>query len=250
MHHPVDRVTFLIFLHYHSSLLRHDMTPDIFFLLLFRCVLCVTTGIYILLPCIDRVMKVDLRTFNFTIPISEVVLKDSIPISVETVVWCKVCSVISAVSHTEDYWRSSRYLAAATLRKVLGMKNLTDVISDKTNFSHEVKSHINEATIRMGIKIERVEIKSLRLPPHLRRTMATEGIACRDALAMSAFADGERDASVALMEAASLMDRTALQMRYMQVLNSIQTKTELGSTLFFPVPLDFGIWASGDTKDD
>ena len=206
-------------------------------------------GIYILLPCIDRVMKVDLRTFNFTIPISEVVLKDSIPISVEAVVWCKVCSVISAVSHTEDYWRSSRFLAAANLRKLLGTKNLTDVISDKSNFSDEVRNNINDATVRMGIRIERVEIKSIRLPPHLRRAMAIEGITLRESASMAIFADGERDASHSLTEAASVLDSTALQMRYMQVLNSIQMKTELGSTLFFPVPLDFGFLFDPPAED-
>lgn len=105
----------------------------------------------------------------------------------------KVCSVIVAVSHVEDYGQSTRFMAASMLRKVLGGRNLTDVLSDRKGFNEAMKKNINEATIMMGIRVERVEINSMSFPVGLRRAMAVEGLATREALANQEFATGERN---------------------------------------------------------
>ncbi|KAI1296839.1 Band 7 protein [Halotydeus destructor] len=198
-------------------------------------------GLIFVVPCIDTMVKVDLRTFNFTIPTSEVMLKDSTPVNVEAVVYCRVCCVLVAVTHVEDYGQSTRLMASSIVRKVLGSKILADVLSERATLSTELVAKINDATLGMGIRIERVEIKTLSMTSHLQRAMAVEGVAARDARAMVIFAEGERMASFNLAKAGTQLTPTALQLRFMQSLNTIQHNTDRGSTLLFPIPMRLGI---------
>lgn len=158
-------------------------------------------------------------------------------------VWAKVSSVISAVTATEDYYESSKLYAAAVVRKVLGSHTLADVVNDgKMLINKEITNKINAVTTKIGVKVQRIDLKNISLPEQLQRVMAREGIATRESKAMSLFADGERASAGHLTAAGDQLDQTALSLRYMQTLTSINNNTDQGTTLFFPVPIDFGFW--------
>ena len=161
----------------------------------------------------------------------------------------QVYSVISAVTCTEDYYYSTKCYAAAVVRKVLGSHKLSDVVNDsKFLISSEIRRKINEMTIRIGVRCERIDLKNISLPEQLQRVMAREGIASRESKAMSLFADGELAASGHLTAASGNMDQTALSLRYMHTLISIQSNTDQGSTVLFPVPIDFGMWTFAESS--
>lgn len=158
--------------------------------------------------------------------------------AVDAVVYYRISNATIAVSNVEDYGRSTRLLAATTLRNVLGTKNLSEILSERESISHVMQSSLDEATDPWGVKVERVEIKDARLPVQLQRAMATEAEAAREARAKVIAAEGEQRASRALKEAAEVIHDTpaALHLRYLQTLNSIAA--EKNSTIVFPLPID------------
>jgi len=138
---------------------------------------------------------------------------------------------------------STRLLAATTLRNVLGTKNLSEILSEREQISHVMQAALDEATDPWGVKVERVEIKDVRLPVQLQRAMAAEAEAAREARAKVIAAEGEQKASRALKDAAAVIHESpsALQLRYLQTLNSISA--EKNSTIIFPFPVDiFDSW--------
>ncbi|KZS19110.1 Band 7 protein [Daphnia magna] len=141
-----------------------------------------------------------------------------------------------SMSHRKSH--STRLLAATTLRNVLGTKNLAEVLSERETISHTMQSSLDEATDPWGVKVERVEIKDVRLPVQLQRAMAAEAEAAREARAKVIAAEGEQKASHALREAAEIISESpgALQLRYLQTLNTISA--EKNSTIIFPLPID------------
>lgn len=143
-----------------------------------------------------------------------------------------------AVANVEDYNRSTRLLASTTLRNVLGTKNLSEILADRETIAHVMQAALDEATDPWGVKVERVEIKDVRLPQQLQRTMAAEAEATREAKAKVIAAEGEMKASEALKEASLVLSQSpgALQLRYLQTLCTIAT--EKNSTIIFPLPLD------------
>lgn len=156
----------------------------------------------------------------------------------DAVVYYRISNATIAVSNVEDYGRSTRLLAATTLRNVLGTKNLSEILSERETISHIMQSSLDEATEPWGVKVERVEIKDVRLPVQLQRAMAAEAEAAREARAKVIAAEGEQKASKALRMAAEVisMSPQALQLRYLQTLNSIAA--EKNSTIVFPLPLE------------
>merc|ERR1711997_1073521 len=150
----------------------------------------------------------------------------------------KVRDATSAVTNVDDYSGSARLLAATTLRNVLGTKNLGDVLSERESIANEMQSALDEATAPWGVKVERVEVKDVRVPENLQRAMAAEAEAAREARAKVIAAEGEHKASRALRHAAEVIADSpqALQLRYLQTLNSISA--ENNSTIVFPVPID------------
>ncbi|KAF7491135.1 Mechanosensory protein 2 [Sarcoptes scabiei] len=192
-------------------------------------------GIFFIIPCIDSYCKVDLRTVSFDVPPQEILSRDSVTVSVDAVVYFRISNATVAVSNVEDYGRSTRLLAATTLRNVLGTKDLSQILSERESISHVMQSSLDEATDPWGVKVERVEIKDVRLPVQLQRAMAAEAEAAREARAKVIAAEGEQRASKALKEAAEVMsfNPAALQLRYLQTLNSIAA--EKNSTIVFPV---------------
>lgn len=195
-------------------------------------------GIFFIIPCIDTYCKVDLRTVSFDVPPQEILSKDSVTVAVDAVVYYRISNATIAVSNVENYGRSTRLLAATTLRNVLGTKNLSEILSERETISHIMQSSLDEATEPWGVKVERVEIKDVRLPVQLQRAMAAEAEAAREARAKVIAAEGEQKASKALRNAAEViaMSPQALQLRYLQTLNSIAA--ERNSTIVFPLPLE------------
>ncbi|CAB1432357.1 unnamed protein product [Pleuronectes platessa] len=186
-------------------------------------------GLFFVLPCTDNFVKVDLRT---------VLTKDSVTVAVDGVVYFRINCPISSVANVSNAHSSTRLLAQTTLRNALGTKNLAELLADREGISLSMQASLDEATDRWGIKVERVEIKDVKLPQQLQRAMAAEAEATREARAKIIAAEGEMKASRALKEAALVISEApcALQLRYLQTLNSIAA--EKNSTIIFPLPMD------------
>ncbi|XP_071797626.1 mechanosensory protein 2-like [Asterias amurensis] len=195
-------------------------------------------GLFFILPCIDDFIVIDLRTLSFDVAPQEILSKDSVTVTVDAVVYFRVSDPTMAVLNVENYKRSTELLAATTLRNVLGTKTLAEVLSQRDEISSTLKSLLDDATDPWGIKVERVEIKDVRLPIQMQRAMAAEAEASREARAKVIAAEGEQNASRALKEAADIIAQSpnALQLRYLQTLNSISA--EKNSTIIFPLPID------------
>merc|ERR1711971_1051588 len=196
-------------------------------------------GIFFVLPCIESYQKVDLRTITLGVPPQEVLTKDSVTVSVDAVVYYKVSNATVSVANVENAHHSTRLLAQTTLRNILGTKNLHEILSDRESISGSLQTVLDDATTAWGIKVERVEVKDARLPEQLQRAMAAEAEAAREARAKVIAAEGEQKASRALKEASEVIAQSssALQLRYLQTLNSISA--EKNSTIIFPLPIDF-----------
>ncbi|XP_042270783.1 stomatin (EPB72)-like 3a isoform X2 [Thunnus albacares] len=195
-------------------------------------------GLFFVLPCTDNFVKVDLRTISFDIPPQEILTKDSVTVSVDGVVYFRIHCPISSVANVSNAHSSTRLLAQTTLRNVLGTKNLAELLSDREGISLNMQEALDEATDPWGIKVERVEIKDVKLPQQLQRAMAAEAEATREARAKIIAAEGEMKASRALKEASLVISESpsGLQLRYLQTLNTIAA--EKNSTIVFPLPID------------
>lgn len=196
-------------------------------------------GVIFLLPCVDSFCKVDLRTVAIDIRPQEILTRDSVSVTVDAVVYYRIEHAVNAVFMMSNVGYSTRLLAMTTLRKVLGTRNLSEILSQLDVISQVMQVILDSGTDRWGVKVERVEIKNLRLPVHLQRSMATEAEASREAKAQVIAADGEMKASRALKEAANMINESpvALQLRYLQTLSTISA--EKSTTIIFPVPIDF-----------
>nr|XP_055127244.1 stomatin isoform X2 [Symphalangus syndactylus] len=185
-------------------------------------------------------------SFLFTVitfPISiwmciKILTKDSVTISVDGVVYYRVQNATLAVANITNADSATRLLAQTTLRNVLGTKNLSQILSDREEIAHNMQSTLDDATDAWGIKVERVEIKDVKLPVQLQRAMAAEAEASREARAKVIAAEGEMNASRALKEASMVITESpaALQLRYLQTLTTIAA--EKNSTIVFPLPID------------
>jgi len=195
-------------------------------------------GWFFVLPCTDTYAKVDLRTVSFDVPPQEILTKDSVTVAVDAVVYYRVSNPTVAISNVENFSLSTRLLASTTLRNALGTRTLAEILTQREEISIHMQSTLDEATDPWGVKVERVEIKDVRLPQQLQRAMAAEAEASREAKAKVIAAEGEMRASRSLKEAADIMSESpaALQLRYLQTLNTISA--EKNSTIVFPLPMD------------
>jgi len=195
-------------------------------------------GLFFILPCIDSIQIVDLRTLSFDIPPQEVLTKDHVTIQVDGVVYFRVVNPTYSVTRINNAKNATYLLASTTLRDVLGQRTLTSVLADREVISKIMQKDLDRATDPWGIYVERVEIKDVKLPHQMQRAMAAEAEASRDAQAKIIAAKGELDASKALKQAADVMTENggALQLRYLQTLTQISA--EKNSTIIFPLPLD------------
>ncbi|XP_072255546.1 stomatin-like [Pyxicephalus adspersus] len=196
-------------------------------------------GIFWILPCTDDFCRLDLRTISFAVPPQEVLTKDSVTIMVDAVVFYRIFNPIVTVIKVDNANQATQMLAQTTLRNMLGTKSLTEILVDREEMADQMGRVLYDATKEWGIKVERVEIKDVKLPSSLQRAMAAEAEAAREAKAKVVAAEGEMNASMALKEAAVIMSDSpaALQLRYLQTLSHIAA--ERNSTIVFPIPIEF-----------
>ena len=194
-------------------------------------------GLFVVIPCIDNVRVVDLRVFSFDVPPQEIVSKDSVTMRVDAVVYYHVQDPLAACVNVVDSGRSTRLLATTTLCRILGTKNMSEILADRDKAGESMHHMLDIATDPWGIKVDRVEVKDIKLPEQLQRVMAAEAEAARGARALVIAAEGEQQASKSLKEAGDIisMSPAALQLRYLQTLSNISA--ENNSTIIFPLPL-------------
>ncbi|XGW35702.1 hypothetical protein V3C99_019136, partial [Haemonchus contortus] len=204
-------------------------------------------GMIFIIPCIDTYRKIDLRVVSYAVPPQEILSKDSVTVSVDAVVYFRTSDPIASVNNVDDAIYSTKLLAQTTLRNALGMKTLTEMLTEREAIAQLCETILDEGTEHWGVKVERVEVKDIRLPQQLTRAMAAEAEAAREARAKVVAAEGEQKASRALKEAADVIQANpvALQLRHLQALNSIAA--EHNSTIVFPVPVEmFGAFMKKD----
>ncbi|XP_030378034.1 band 7 protein AGAP004871-like [Scaptodrosophila lebanonensis] len=195
-------------------------------------------GMVLVIPCIDAYRRVDLRTTSFDVPPQEILTKDSVTIKVDAVVYYSVRNPLDAVLQVANAREATRLLAMTTLRNVSGMHMLMELLTSKESLSKQIEWILDGATEAWGVRVERVEIKEIYMPAQLQRAMAVEQEAAREARAKVAAAEGERDAVKSLREAADIMmtNPIALQLRYLQTLNTISNNQT--RSYVFPFPVD------------
>jgi len=195
-------------------------------------------GLIILIPLIDRMVRISLRTVPMDVPPQDVITKDNVSVKVNAVVYFRVVEPDKAVVNVEDFLFATTQMAQTTLRSVVGQAELDDLLSNREKLNLELQQILDAATDPWGIKVATVEIKDVDLPGEMRRAMARQAEAERERRSKVIHADGEYQASERLAEAAKVLssDPAALQLRYLQTLSEIAR--ENNSTTIFPVPID------------
>lgn len=195
-------------------------------------------GIVIIIPVIDKWVRVGLRTIAMDVPPQDVITKDNVSIKVNAVVYFRVVDPNKAVTEVEDYMYATSQLAQTTLRSILGMAELDDLLSDRERINLEIQNILDAQTDPWGIKVSLVEVKHVDLPQEMQRAMAKQAEAERERRSKVINSEGEFQAAQKLIEAAQLMEAhpIALQLRYFQTLREIAT--ENNSTTLFPLPLE------------
>lgn len=195
-------------------------------------------GVIFLVPCLDDIFVVDIRTRSFDLDRQEILTRDMVTISIDGVVYYSIKSPFDAMLQVYDPEEATEKLAMTTLRNVAGTHKLMDLLSSKEYLSNQIEGILYNSTEPWGVRVERVEIKEIFMPDQLKRALAVEQEAMREAKAKVAAAQGERDAVKALKEAADIMETNpiALQLRYLQTLNSICNEDT--RSYVFPFPVD------------
>jgi regulator of protease activity HflC (stomatin/prohibitin superfamily) len=195
-------------------------------------------GLIILIPGIDRMVKMSLRTLVMDVPPQDVITRDNVSIKVNAVVYFRVIDPVKAVIEVEDYIDATSQLSQTTLRSVLGQVELDDLLAHRDKINEELQGILDKHTDPWGIKVANVEVKHVDLPQEMQRAMARQAEAERERRAKIIAAEGEFQAAAKLGEAADIIDAhgSALQLRYLQTLSEIAT--ENNSTTIFPIPID------------
>ncbi|MHB1004414.1 MAG: slipin family protein [Chloroflexota bacterium] len=195
-------------------------------------------GIFLIIPFVDRMVKVDLRTVTMDIPPQEVITRDNVTIKVNAVVYFRVLDSAMAVVKVLDYIRATSLIAQTTLRAVLGQSDLDTLLAEREAINARLQKVIDEQTEPWGVKVSVVEVKDVELPQTMQRAMARQAEAEREKRAKIIHAQGELQASATLAEAAAIIaaQPSTLQLRYLQTLTEISA--EKNSTIIFPVPID------------
>src|SRR5512136_2353620 len=195
-------------------------------------------GLFVIIPLVDRMVKVDLRTITLDIPSQEAITKDNVTVKVNAVAYFRVVDPSRSVIAIEDYRRATWQIAQTSLRSVLGQSDLDELLIHREEINQKLQRIIDEQTEPWGVKVSIVEVKDVELPDSLKRAMAAQAEAEREKRAKIISAEGEFVASQQLTNAAEVMSREpiALQLRYLQTLITIAA--EKNSTIIFPVPLD------------
>ena len=195
-------------------------------------------GLIVMIPFVDKLVKVSLRTLVMDVPPQDVITRDNVSIKVNAVVYFRVITPEKAVVEVEDYIYATSQLSQTTLRSVLGQVELDDVLAHRDKINSELQGILDRHTDAWGIKVANVEVKHVDLPQEMQRAMARQAEAERERRAKIIAAEGEFQAAAKLGEAADIIDAhpSALQLRYLQTLAEIAT--ENNSTTIFPIPID------------
>jgi regulator of protease activity HflC (stomatin/prohibitin superfamily) len=195
-------------------------------------------GLFLLIPIVDRMVRVDLRTITLNIPPQEVITKDNVPVRVNAVAYFRIIEPKSAIVQVENYMVATSQIAQTTLRSVLGQHVLDELLSERDKINAILQGIIDEATSPWGIKVSIVEVKDVEIPGNMQRAMARQAEAERERRAKVINAEGEYQASERLKDAALVMAETpiALQLRYLQTL--LELGSSQSTTIVFPAPID------------
>jgi len=195
-------------------------------------------GLIILIPGVDRMVKMDLRVVTIDVSKQEIMTRDNVPATVDAVVYFRIVDPVAAVIKVEDYYKATSLIAQTTLRSVLGQAPLDDLLSQRDVINLKLQEIIDRQTEPWGVKVTAVEVKDVALPDSMKRAMAKQAEAERERRAKIVNAEGEYQAAEKMVQAASMMSKEpiALQLRFLQTMREISS--EHNTTTFLPVPID------------
>jgi len=195
-------------------------------------------GVILLIPIVDKMVKMDLRVVTIDVARQEVMTRDNVPVTVDAVVYFRVIDPVAAVVKVENYWKATSLIAQTTLRSVLGQAELDEVLSHRDKINQTLQEIIDRQTDPWGIKVTSVEVKDVSLPEGMKRAMAKQAEAERERRAKIVNAEGEFQAAEKMVQAAAMISREpiALQLRFLQTMREISS--EHNTTTFLPVPID------------
>jgi regulator of protease activity HflC (stomatin/prohibitin superfamily) len=195
-------------------------------------------GLILLIPLVDRMVKVSLRTFTMDVPPQDVITRDNVTVKVNAVIYFMVMEPSKAIINVEDYFYATSMIAQTTLRSVLGQVELDDLLSNRDEINQRLQKIIDDQTEPWGVKVSVVEVKNVDLPTEMIRAISQQAEAERTRRAKIIHADGEFQAASKLTDAAKVMEQSqfTLQLRFLQTLTEVAA--EKNSTLIFPVPID------------
>jgi len=195
-------------------------------------------GLFLLIPVIDRMVRVDLRTVTLNVPPQEVITKDNVPVRVNAVAYFRIVDANASIVQVENYMVATSQIAQTTLRSVLGQHVLDELLSERDKINAILQAIIDESTSPWGIKVSVVEVKDVEIPSDMQRAMARQAEAERERRAKVISAEGEYQASERLKDAAAIMaqEPITVQLRYLQTLLEIGSANN--STIIFPIPID------------
>ena len=207
-------------------------------------------GLFLLIPIVDRMIKIDLRTITMDVPPQDLITRDNVPARVNAVVYFRVVDPNKSVIEVENHVLATSQISQTTLRSVLGQKDLDDLLTDRESINEELQTIIDEQTDPWGVKVSVVEVKDVEIPQTMQRSMAGQAQAERERRAKIIAAEGEYQASARLKQAADRLESpTALQLRLFQTLTEISS--EQNSTVILPVPIDlFRPYLGGSNGSD
>jgi len=193
-------------------------------------------GLILLIPIVDRMVKMDLRVITIDVTKQEVMTRDNVPVTVDAVVYFRIVDPIAAVVKVENFWKATGLIAQTTLRSVLGQAELDELLAQREKINQTLQEIIDRQTDPWGIKVTAVEVKDVVLPDGMKRAMAKQAEAERERRAKVVNAEGEFQAAEKMVQAAAMMaqEPIALQLRYLQTMREIAS--EHNTTTFFPMP--------------
>lgn len=195
-------------------------------------------GLILIIPIVQKMMKIDTRVVTFDVPAQDIITRDNIPVKVNAVVYFRVIYPDKAVLNVERYMYSTSQLAQTTLRSVLGQQELDDLLTNRDKINQSLQEILDKHTEPWGIKVSAVEVKNVDIPQEMQRAIARQAEAERERRAKIINADGEYQAAQKLSDASNIISQNpvALQLRYLQTL--VEISSENTQTIVFPLPID------------
>jgi len=195
-------------------------------------------GLIILIPLVDRMVKMDLRVVTIDVAKQEIMTRDNVPVTVDAVLYFRVVDPVAAVVKVENFWKATALLGQTTLRSVLGQAELDELLAHREKINQKLQEIIDRQTDPWGVKVTAVEVKDVALPDGMKRAMAKQAEAERERRAKIVNAEGEFQAAEKMVQAAQMIAKEpiALQLRYLQTMREIAS--EHSTTTFVPLPLE------------